>query len=435
MRKTAVAQVALLNVAVGLAVLPLESTLNRVMITELGFSATLTALLVSLRFLTSPLRVWFGRVSDRYPLLGRRRAPYIALGMLLTAAGLAMTPHAAFAAAEGGVGALLFAVFAFGLFGFGVNMTTPLYFAAVSDQSTEAERPRIVAVMFVALGVAVVIGAALLGSAVDPYSAEKLVAAMAVLSLIVLGLSALGLVGLEKPGQPSARDDAPTSDWSVIKRLLLDSRQARLFFGYLLLTFIAVDAQEVVLEPYAAAAFDMSAGDTTRLTAIFRTGFLVMLIAGVQVVSRLGRGAGARVGMLLAAAGLATIAATGAVEAAGAFRGGVFLLGLGAGQIAVANLSLMMDMTAEEHAGASLGAWGLAQAVGVGGGTLLGGVWRDLSAMVFGEGLAGYWSVFALEVVALIAAWPLLGRLNVARYREHASKVSFQTAASKLADG
>ena len=126
MRKRAIIQVALLNMAVALIVLPLDSTLNRIMIYELALPATIVAALISLRFITSPLRIYFGLLSDTKPILGRHRTSYIAIGLVMMVSGFVLTPYAAYTIPENLTLGLLFDVFAFGLLGFGVNMTTPL---------------------------------------------------------------------------------------------------------------------------------------------------------------------------------------------------------------------------------------------------------------------------------------------------------------------
>src|SRR4030042_1943889 len=89
-------QIGLLHMAVAMTLVPINSTLNRVMIKELGLSATLVVLLASLPYLFSPLQVAIGSFSDRHPLGGRRRSPYILAGLLLCAAGVAAAPYCAY---------------------------------------------------------------------------------------------------------------------------------------------------------------------------------------------------------------------------------------------------------------------------------------------------------------------------------------------------
>ncbi|MCX8024013.1 MAG: PucC family protein, partial [Thermanaerothrix sp.] len=76
-------QLALIHAAVAITLVPINSTLNRVMIKELGISATLVALLASLPYLFSPVQVAIGAYSDRHPIVGLRRTPYILAGLLL----------------------------------------------------------------------------------------------------------------------------------------------------------------------------------------------------------------------------------------------------------------------------------------------------------------------------------------------------------------
>src|SRR5512134_366243 len=93
-------QLGLIHVAVAMTLVPINSTLNRIMIKELALSATLVALLASLPYLFSPIQVAIGSFSDRHPLFGLRRTPYIVLGLLLCVAGVVIAPKAAFLMAE-----------------------------------------------------------------------------------------------------------------------------------------------------------------------------------------------------------------------------------------------------------------------------------------------------------------------------------------------
>src|SRR5512141_611064 len=89
-------QLALIHAAVAMTLVPINSTLNRVMIKELAVSATLVALLASLPYLFSPLQVLIGSYADRHPLFGRRRSAYIAFGLILCVVGVILAPRAVF---------------------------------------------------------------------------------------------------------------------------------------------------------------------------------------------------------------------------------------------------------------------------------------------------------------------------------------------------
>ena len=70
-------QLGLIHVAVAMTLVPINSALNRVMIFDLGISKTLVSILAILPYLISPIQVAIGSFSDRHPILGFRRTPYI----------------------------------------------------------------------------------------------------------------------------------------------------------------------------------------------------------------------------------------------------------------------------------------------------------------------------------------------------------------------
>lgn len=418
-----IAQVSLLNLAVALMILPLDSVLNRVMISELRLSATLVAVLISLRFITSPLRIVFGRISDARPIAGRQRTWYILVGIVLMALGLILSAHAALVIPQVGPWGVVLAFLTFGMLGMGVNMTTPLYFALVSDRSDETQRPRIMATMFIILGIGIVITSFAMGRALEPYSETRLFAVFYAVAAFTVLIALVGLFRLEKrqrsPLTGSRQRETADSESSpaTIRDLLLRNGEALRFFVYLVLTFVAVEAQEVILEPYAAEVFGMAPGETTRLTGIFRIGSLIMLAVGALMVRKRGVKFSGIGGVVLGIAGLLLILLGGIRQLSGPFMGGVFIFGLGSGTLTITNLSMMINMTDPQNAGVFQGTWGFAQAVGVGGGTIAGGIIRDAGLAILGTQLAGYAVVFLFEVALLGIAVPLLWRFSLGRFQ------------------
>jgi len=63
---------------------------------HMAAAMTLVVTLASLPYLFSPIQVGIGSYSDRHPLFGRRRSPYILAGLLLCVAGVAAAPHCAY---------------------------------------------------------------------------------------------------------------------------------------------------------------------------------------------------------------------------------------------------------------------------------------------------------------------------------------------------
>jgi BCD family chlorophyll transporter-like MFS transporter len=422
MRWRAILQVSLLNIAVGLILVPLESTLNRVMIYELALPATLVSVLVSLRFITAPLRVWFGRISDAHPIAGRNRTWYIALGMAVMAVGLVTSPYAALSIPRVGALGIAASFLTFGLIGLGVSLTTPLYLALVSDLSSDEQRPRIAATMWTLLGLALAASAFAVGFLIEPYTDQKLIIVMAGVAVAGVVLTAVGLIRLEPKGAAPRGGSAKAPSGPqprVIRDLLVRNREALRFFLYVVLAFVAVETQQVILEPYAARYFGMTPGQTTQLTGFYRVAEIVTLFGGgFLIIRRLGYRATATIGITGACIALVLIIVSAPLKQAGLLIGGVVLFALGVGLLEATNLSLMMTMTDPGNAGLFMGAWGLAQAVGVGSGTIVGGVLRDVGLLVFGGPLAGYYTAFLFEIVALAAAVPVLRRVSVTRFRE-----------------
>ena len=141
-------QLGLLHTAVAMTLVPINSTLNRVMIHELGLSKTLVTLLAISPYLLSPIQVAIGSFSDRHPILGYRRSPYILLGLILCVVGVTVSPQVAILISENFTLGILVGLLAFGAWGMGYNLSAVSYLSLASELSGEKGRGRTVAVMF-----------------------------------------------------------------------------------------------------------------------------------------------------------------------------------------------------------------------------------------------------------------------------------------------
>jgi MFS transporter, BCD family, chlorophyll transporter len=163
-------QLGLIHMAVAMTLVPINSTLNRVMIKELALSATLVAVLASLPYLFSPIQVAIGSFADRHPLGGRRRTPYIVLGLILCAAGVVAAPHAAFILERDLGSGIIFGVLAFGAWGMGYNFSAVSYLSLASEISGEKGRSKTIAVMFFMMIIGIIFTAIGLSRLLDPYT-------------------------------------------------------------------------------------------------------------------------------------------------------------------------------------------------------------------------------------------------------------------------
>ncbi|MFM2032596.1 MAG: hypothetical protein RLZZ297_1361 [Chloroflexota bacterium] len=411
MKASSLVRLSLIHVAVALTLLPINSTLNRIMITELGISATVVALLVSIPYLLSPMQVWIGSLGERRPFWGLRRTPYIVIGLLLCAFGAASSPYAAFALHDGVWWSIPFGVVAFGAWGFGFNFATVSYLALATELSSEAERPRTVGVMWFVLITSMIIGGISLARGIEPYSHERLIAAFEILALIALALGLLSCIGLERAGQTVA----PTTDrrsFGEVLRAVGDNPQAKTFFVYLVVLLIGLLGQDVLLEPYAGDVFGVAPAVTTRYTSVWGVALLLGLLVTSPLTRRFGMKRVAGSGAVIAALGLAIIVAAGGLDRVQLLMPGLVVFGFGSGVSTAANLALMLDMTVAGQVGAFIGAWGVADALARFGGTVLSGIVRDIVGGALGSVYAGYAVVFGIEIALFAVSLVLLRRIE-----------------------
>ncbi len=416
-------QLGLVHVAVAMTLVPINSTLNRVMIKELAISATLVAVLASLPYLFSPIQMAIGSFSDRYPLFGLRRTPYIALGLLLTVAGVVISSMVAFLIATNYWLGVLVGVLAFGAWGMGYNFATVAYLSLATEISGEKGRGRTVAVMWFMMIVSIIITAIALSRMVDPYTPQALMRSFWMVGLAALVLGVLGLVRLEvrsTGGGPAAENYT----WSEMFHTITNNRQATLFFWYLTILLAAILGQDLLLEPFGGEAFGMSVQQTTRITSIWGVCTLAALLAAGALERRVPKKSMAAAGGIGALLGFILILASGLLGSRGVFYSGVVFLGIGTGLSSVSNLALMLDMTTAANVGLFMGAWGMANAASRLMGTVLGGVVRDVVTQVAQNPVIGYVVVFGIEGFMIAASLVMLRGINVSEFRRQVEEPS-----------
>ena len=413
-------QLGLIHLAVAMTLVPINSTLNRVMIKELAFSATLVAIMASLPYLFSPIQVFIGSFSDRHPIWGWHRTPYIALGLVFCVLGVVLSPLAAFLLAENFWFGLLFGLIAFGAWGMGFNFATVSYFSLATDLSGEKDRGSTISVMFFMMIIGIISTSLLLSRLVDPYSPQALVQAFWIVGVIALFLGFLGLIKLENRSTEKEAEVGERYSWRSLANTILENKQATLFFVYLIILLIALLGQDILLEPYGGEAFGMSVQETTRITSIWGAFTLVALLAAGALERRVSKRSIAFTGGVVALVGFLLIAASGVILNTIVFYSGVILLGIGTGFSTVSNLSLMLDMTTTAKVGLFIGAWGMANAASRLIGALLSGIVRDILTQVLQNPVHAYVAVFGLLAALLFVTLILLRRIDISAFRQQA---------------
>lgn len=410
-------QLGMIHLAVAMTLVPINSTLNRVMIKELAVSATVVAILASLPYLFSPIQVAIGSFSDRHPLLGLRRTPYIALGLALCVLGVVLSPQAAFLLATNwwlgvGVGMLTF-----GAWGMGYNFASVSYLSLASEISGEKGRGKTIAIMWFMMITSIILTAIALSQMVDPYTPQALERAFWIIGVTAFVLGVLGLVRLETRTIGEMATSAENYSWRVLFGTVFENRQARLFFWYLVILLAAILGQDILLEPFAGEAFGMSVKETTRITSLWGVCVLIALIVAGLLETRVNKRTVARWGAWTALFGFILIALSGVMVNLVVFYMGVVSLGIGTGLATVSNLSLMLDMTTADKVGLFIGAWGMANALSRLIGTVLGGVVRDIVTQLAQMPVMGYIVVFGVEAAMLVISLILLRSIDVSAFR------------------
>jgi BCD family chlorophyll transporter-like MFS transporter len=419
-------QLALIHTAVAMTLVPINSTLNRVMIFDLGLSKTLFTLLAIFPYLLSPIQVAIGSFSDRHPIFGYRRTPYILAGLALCVLGVAVAPQVAILISEDFTLGILAGLLAFGAWGMGYNLSAVSYLSLASELSGAQGRGKTVATMFTIMVIGLIGTGIALSRMVPVFDLAALERAFLIVAGSALALGLLGLLKLEPRLGDHSAPTAPAENYTIkqMAAAITENPVAKIFFVYLLLLLAAILGQDVLLEPFGAQAFGMSLEQTSRIVSITNTFTLVAFIIAGFLDGRVKKKYVAQSGNLGALIGFAIIVTSGLLANVSIFYVGITLLGLGTGISTIANLSLMFDLTVPEKVGLYVGAWGFSNGLSRLVGLLMAGIVADLATRLTGNPLSGYLVVFSLEALMMLSAAFMLYRIDVGVFQKKAHEPS-----------
>jgi BCD family chlorophyll transporter-like MFS transporter len=423
-------RLSLFQVSVGMALVLLVGTLNRVMIVELGVPAALVALMVALPVLYAPMRALIGFRSDHHrSALGWRRVPYIWLGSMIQFGGLAVMPFALLVLGGGGnasqwpawIGPAGAAV-AFLMVGAGLHTVQTAGLALATDLAPQEAQPKVVGLMYVMLLLGTIVSALVFGAVLQDFSPGRLVQVIqaAAVATLVFNTIALWKQETRRPGRfqpPRTQEPSFAEAWRHF--IAADGARHRLLaIG---LGTMAFGMQDVLLEPYGGEILGMGVGDTTWLTATLAGGGLLGFSAASAILSRGADAARmARAGAWVGIPAFVAVLVSAATQSTALFSLGALLIGFGAGVFGHGTLTMTMNRAPRDQVGLALGAWGAVQATAAGAGMALGGVLRDVVGALaqrgwLGDALAspvtGYAAVYAIEIVLLAVTLVVMGRL------------------------
>jgi BCD family chlorophyll transporter-like MFS transporter len=420
-------RLSLFQVSVGMALVLMVGTLNRVMIVELQVPATLVGIMLALPLIFAPFRALIGFRSDRFQsALGLRRLPYIFKGTMLQFGGFAIMPFALLVLSGYGEAidaprwiGLTSAGLAFLLVGAGVHIVQTVGLALATDLVPESDQPKVVGLMYVMLLIGMIVSAFAYGALLENYSPGRLIQVIQGSAVVTVGLNFFAMWKQEARdrNRAMAPQGPQVSFAEAWARLTERSGMFRL------LTVIAFGTAgfgmaDVLLEPFGGQVLRMSVAETTRLTVFLASGSLI----GFTLASRwLGRGARpmdmAIYGAIVGVPAFGLIIWSSALLSVPVLMAGTLLAGFGAGLFGHGTLTATMRSAPRDQIGLSLGAWGAVQATSAGLAIAIGGVVRDTIVATEAVGASAatpYTSVFMLEagllMVALLLALSLWGR-------------------------
>ncbi len=414
-----IVRLGLVQSAIGAIVMLATSLLNRVMVVEYALPAALPAGLVAWHYAVQLSRPIWGHGSDR----GRRRTPWIVLGMAILALGAMLAIEAVRLFAAHSPWGYALAILAFTMIGAGVGAAGTSLLALLATRVAPERRAAAASITWIMMIAGIVVTAGVAGALIDPFSLPRLATVGAGVAGGAFLAALLGVWGVEGAGAAPAPAVAPPTDFAPALREIWSDGEARRFTLFVFLSMCAYSMQDLILEPFAGLLFDFTPGQSTKLSSVQHAGVLAgMILVGAGASAFGGRSpAGLRrwivggcIGSALALLGLCMAAQVGLGWPLAA---NIALLGFANGVFAVAAISTMMALAGGGEAspsggreGVRMGVWGAAQAIAFGLGGLVGAVGVDAGRALTGSVPQTFTLVFGVEALLFLGAASLAGR-------------------------
>lgn len=408
-------RLSLFQFGLGFSVVVFTGTLNRVLITEEGISATVVGWLLSLSLFVAPIRVLLGARSDtQRQKFGYRRFPYIWFGTMMVFSGLSAAPFSLlFLSRSSTIGqestpfvvGMIFSTLIFLIYAIGVHIAQTGYLALVTDIIPQKDRHNAVAFLWVALIIGQIASSLVISWYLEDYSPFKLVQVLQSSSVIFVVLAVLAVWKQDPAGMIEGSDE---NSLARLRAVLSDGRN-RLFFIMVFVGTFAITGQDVLLEPYGGQVLGMPVNETTRLTAVLGAGMLVAMLTAMATHRRFATPL--HMALVACAAGLlgfAIVISTSLHQSAVWFAAGAGVIGFANGMFLIATLSIVMSLAETQTAGLYVGLWGLVQTTATGIGTLIGGLTRDAATQASASVTTGYTTFYSIELLLTMLTAVLL---------------------------
>ena len=408
--------------ATSFLVVLLASVLNRVLIVDLTVPAALVTFSFAFQHVMTPVGLVTGYFSDNYAVRGRRRAPYIWGGMLLSVVVMPFFPSWALdlGAQPQNRSLLYLGVLLFSLFGIGTTVSATAVNALLVDRIPERDRGSALTMVWILTLLVFIVGSALAGKLFPAFDPDKIHRLFAVVTLGVVAVTIWGAWGIEPPNQAEpAPKHHQMALWPTLK-FLASNRQALAFFFFLGTTIFFLAIQTFLLTPYGGEVLDLPVAKTSRFGIYTTYGILAGMVGVHLLVSARQNWANkiVLVGSLVvgaAAFGLLSLTSFRPDPTWGVYA--LCLLGLARGFYNVGLSHLTMNMAHPTFSGIFMGLWNLASGLALATGEMTGGFLKDRLAYLSGSEAGAYGWVFLLEGVGLLACLLFLVPLKLEKYR------------------
>jgi len=417
-----VLKLGMVRFATSFLVVLLASVLNRVLIVDLTVPAALVTFSFAFQHVMTPAGLVTGYFSDNYPLRGRRRAPYIWGGMLLSIVVMPFFPAwALHLGAHPHSRALLYqGVLLFSLFGIGTTVSATAVNALLVDQIPEGDRGNALTMVWILTLLGFIVGSVLTGVLFPAFDPGKIHKLFVVVTLVVVAITLWGAWGIEPRCDLAPAHGHGQIPLGTTLKFLASNRQTLAFFAFLGATIFFLAIQSFLLTPYGGEVLHLSVADTNRFGIYTTYGILVGMV-GVHLLLSARRHWGNRavlvVSLVIGAGAFSLLSLT-------SFRPnptwGIYalcLLGLGRGFYNVGLSHLTMDMAHPSFSGVFMGLWNLASGLALAAGEMAGGFLKDRLFFLSGSDPSAYGWVFLLEGVGLLACLLFLAPLSMKKYR------------------
>jgi MFS transporter, BCD family, chlorophyll transporter len=278
-------RLSLFQVTVGMALVLMVGTLNRVMIVELQVPATLVAVMLALPLVFAPFRALIGFKSDTFrSALGLRRLPFIFKGTMYQFGGFAIMPFALLVLSGHGEAVdaprwigLSAAALAFLLVGAGMHIVQTVGLALATDLVPEEDQPKVVGLMYVMLLVGMIVSAFLYGALLDNYSPGRLVQVIQGTAVVTIVLNGIAMWKQEARNRARAQSPQPVTTFAQAWAKLAARPGMLRLLVVIALGTAGFGMADVLLEPFGGQVLEMSVAQTTRLTVVLAFGSLAGL--------------------------------------------------------------------------------------------------------------------------------------------------------------